>query len=436
MSHGIIFSRRTRTGRLRNYLAGGAVVAALAVAGCSSSGSVSAGNNGTASDATASVGTATGSPIPIGVIGSYSGGLAGLLGVGKLTMQAWADSVNAAGGIQGHPVKLYIEDDQGSVSTSLTLVKSLVQQDHVVAIVGQASNGGAAVWGPYLESVGVPVVGGQNSEPGYLTNPDFFDPLGSFVAEFYAIAAVAHTDGAKFGAIYCAEAPACAQVVPFLSGLGKAPGARINLTFSSKVASSSPDFTAVCQALKSSGVQSYTMALAAAVQERVAAQCTQQGASARIVDDVVDDTFPSVKAFNGMQIVTSSFPFFDDSIPATEEFHAALKKYAPSVGSSAVPLNYIAADVWTAGKLFQAAVAASGSKTVTSASIKQGLYALKNETLGGLTAPLNFTKGKVSLNHSYFTYDIKDGQFVEPDGMKPVSVPEAPVDAVVSSLFK
>jgi branched-chain amino acid transport system substrate-binding protein len=151
---------------------------------------------------------------------------------------------------------------------------------------------------------------------------------------------------------------------------------------------------------------------------------------------VVDQTFTSVPAFNGMQIVSSAFPFFDQSIPATKAFHQALAKYAPQVGSASLPLTYIAPDVWTAGELFQAAVDAAGPGPVTSASIKQGLYSLKNDTLGGLTAPLNFAPGKVSLNNSYFSYSIKNGAFVEPNGMKPVMVPSGPINALVAALSK
>lgn len=404
----------------------------VAAAGCSSSNTSQPGGSAAAAGGTSS--GATGTPIRIGAIGSYSGAFGGLLGIAKPTIQAWADAVNAAGGIAGHPIKMYIVDDQGSVPTSLTLMKQLVQVDHVVAVVGQAADGGDVAWRSYVEQAGIPIVGGENSELPYLTSPDFFDPLGNFVAEFYGLAAVARTDGPKFGAVYCAESPACAQVVPLLSGLGKSPGAQIDLAFATKVAASSPDYTSACQALKASGVQSYTLAVSTDVQKRLVAQCVQQGVTARIVDDVPDATFTSMPAFNGMQIVTSSFPFWATSTPATREFHDALTKYAPQIGSSAMPLNYIAADVWTAGKLFEAAVKASGSTTVTSASILKGLHALKNETLGGLTAPLNFAAGKANLNNSYFEYEIRGGKFAAPKGINPIPVPAGPVNAVIASL--
>ena len=408
------------------------VVTLLAVTACSSGG----GSTVSPASAASQVG-AKGTPIPIGVVGSYSGVFASIVGADKLVIQAWADSVNAAGGIDGHPVKLYIEDDQANVSLSVSEVKTLVEQDHVVAIVGQAtSSGGDQAWAPYVERVGIPVIGGTNSDPVYLTNPDFFDPLGNQVAQFYGIAAQGHADGQKFAAVYCAEADSCAQVIPFLATLGKSPGAKVDIAYTAKVSASAPDYTAACQGLKNSGAQSYTMALAVPVMERFIAQCGQAGVTARPINNVVDSTFTSIPALNGMQIVNVGFPFFDQSIPATKAFHQALAKYAPQVGSSSMPLNYTAPYIWTAGALFQAAVDAAGTGPITPASIKSGLYSLKNVTLGGLTAPLSFTAGKVTLNNSYFSYSIKDGAFVETDGMTPVKVPSGPVDAVVATLPK
>src|ERR1700722_20011261 len=81
--------------------------------------------------ASAEVAKASGSVIPIGVVGSYSGVQAAANSPAQGAIKAWADALNAAGGIDGHRVKLYIEDDQDNAATSLTEVQSLVEQDHV-----------------------------------------------------------------------------------------------------------------------------------------------------------------------------------------------------------------------------------------------------------------------------------------------------------------
>jgi branched-chain amino acid transport system substrate-binding protein len=380
-------------------------------------------------------GSPNGSAIPIGVIGSYSGPEAAYLAGSDKTMEAWAASVNAAGGLNGHPVKLYVEDDQTNVATAVRLVKQLVQQDHVVAIVGQVSTGDSS-WASYAQAAGVPVIGGDAIHTAYLTNPDFYGVGANLIAGFYGVASAAAAHGPRFGALYCAGLTACAAVVPILNGFGRSLNVRV--TYSSKVAAGTPGFTAFCQGLKGSKVNSYDIALAQDLLTRVATECASQGLKAPLVSlKVVDATFASNPAYDQMSLIDSVFPFFDKSTPATKAFHAALRKYAPSVGASAAsPLNPEVAESWASGKLFEAAVRASGSGPVTPASIKRGLYALRNETLGGLTGPLNFTPGKPSLENCYFTYKIAGGAFAEPAGLRPTCAPTALVDAVASALSR
>jgi len=139
------------------------------------------------------------SEIPVGVIGSFSGPEASSVGIGKPTIQAWADYVNANGGIDGHQVHLYIFDDQGNAQTSVTDVKTLVEQDHVVAIVGQAAAPGDATWASYIEQSGVPVVGGTSNDAIYMSNPDYFAAGGNSLSDFYGIAQLASKAGPKTG---------------------------------------------------------------------------------------------------------------------------------------------------------------------------------------------------------------------------------------------
>src|SRR5882757_11559349 len=101
--------------------AAGACAAAIALAGCSSSAS---GGNSSAS-----------SVIPIGTIGTFTGPLAsGTLNMPEV-MKAWVSWTNAHGGLKGHQVKLYLDDDAGNATTAITDVKTLIQRDKVVAIV-------------------------------------------------------------------------------------------------------------------------------------------------------------------------------------------------------------------------------------------------------------------------------------------------------------
>src|SRR5690349_1009881 len=101
--------------RRRRGVAFGALATAtvLALTACgSASGSNSA--SGSSGGAAASSGPAlTGTPISIGVISSLSGPQASSSNQADTVAPAWAEWVNANGGLNGHPVKIISVDDGG-----------------------------------------------------------------------------------------------------------------------------------------------------------------------------------------------------------------------------------------------------------------------------------------------------------------------------------
>jgi ABC-type branched-subunit amino acid transport system substrate-binding protein len=116
--------------RSRAFLAA-AAACGLALAGC-----------GGTSSTTASSGQASGSPIQIGFIGTYSGPFAISTQAVQDTLNVWVDSVNSSGGVLGHRLQVVTRDDQGSSQTALQDAKDLVQSG-VNIIVGPVINGPA-----------------------------------------------------------------------------------------------------------------------------------------------------------------------------------------------------------------------------------------------------------------------------------------------------
>ena len=370
--------------------------------------------------------------IKVGVVGTYSGALSADTAIAKDVIQAWADDVNADGGLDGKKIKLYIEDDQGDPAQSLKLVRQLVEQEHVVAIVGSAAQGTDSAWGPYLDKAGVPHVGGLGAGTGSFSSPSYFDTSGNLIALFYGTAEAASTYGSGLAQLYCAGSAPCASTVDLLNAMGEPLG--VSVPYSSAVDGNAPDYTAICNGVKSSGVESYSMSLTSDVLKRVAAQCSQQGVEATVISQVSNQTMAGEEGMDNVQFVDSHFPFFDESTPATKEFHDALEKYAPDLGDDEHPLNFIAPAVWVSGKLFEAAVEASDSSEVTAESVKEGLYALDGETLGGLSGPLTFSPDEKTLNNCYFKYVLQDGEFSAPDGVKAICAPSEVVDPIIASM--
>jgi branched-chain amino acid transport system substrate-binding protein len=85
-----------------------------------------------------------------------------------------------------------------------------------------------------------------------------------------------------------------------------------------------------------------------------------------------------------------------------------MKTYAPGLAGSAT-----SAAEWTSGELAVAADQGLGA-TPTSAQFLQGLWAIKNNTLGGLAPPLTFNAhGLPSQPSCYFEMVLKNGVFVD-----------------------
>ena len=146
-----------------------AVAAVLAAAGCSSSSSSSstpASSSAAASPSSTAVSTsqcgtkpgvaATGTPIPLGAIATNQPGTS-FTDIPNMAAAYFA-CVNANGGINGHPIKLYIETEQTNPAQIAADAKQLVQTDHVVGIVGNTSILECTIDHSYWEKLGYSIV--------------------------------------------------------------------------------------------------------------------------------------------------------------------------------------------------------------------------------------------------------------------------------------
>lgn len=393
-----------------------ALTAGILLAACGSSGGNSAGKPSSAP------------VLPIGFIASSSGAQASTIGGSPLVFQGWVKSVNAAGGINGHMLKGYVMDDALSPSNGLQEVKELVQQDHVIAIVGEISDVDAS-WASYIASTGVPVIGGNPTDLPMYTNPDFFPTGTDLPALTYAVLKRASTVGQKFGLLYCAESAQCAQSVPLFKSFGQSVGVSVPVTLS--VSASAPNYTAQCQALKSADVSSYEVGQVASVALRIVNACQQQGVSAKPIASAGSVAFGYQSLVpNGFLGIAKESPWFEDSkYPLTKEYPAFLKKWVPNIGSLNGPTVY---DTWVATQLFDATAKAAGTH-ITSASLKRALYSLKGTTLGGITQPLNFVEGQATTNNCWFNITTANGKFAL-ESNKPQCAPSTLIEPIIAKL--
>jgi branched-chain amino acid transport system substrate-binding protein len=148
-----------------------AAVAIAAAAGCSSSSSSSSSAPASSSSASSSASTsavntsqcgtkpgvaATGTPIPLGAIATNQPGTS-FTDIPNMAAAYFA-CVNANGGINGHPIKLYIETEQTNPAQIAADAKQLVDTDHVVGIVGNTSIIECSVDSSYWQKLGYFIV--------------------------------------------------------------------------------------------------------------------------------------------------------------------------------------------------------------------------------------------------------------------------------------
>jgi branched-chain amino acid transport system substrate-binding protein len=409
-------------GRRLSVMVAVAGAAAIGVAGCGSSSSSSSTASASASSSAGSGGASASSsktPYVVGAIASSSGPIASTVGQMGPTMTAWAKWRNANGGIDGHPVKMIVKDDAGNPSTALQDVKQMVTQDHIIALI--PLSGTESDFGPYTKQVNIPVVGGLDSAVQYTTDSNWFSLGFNVVNATGSVMKLASEQGLKkAGVMYCAEVAACSEVIAEVAGLGKPLGVKV--VSQSSISSTAADYTAPCLKAKSAGANFLYIAAAAQQQLNVATSCAQQQYKAPIFASAINfnNTWLKVPAANGSISTVPTFPYIDDSIPATQAFQSAMKQYAPSLLSSS-SFGAANASAWTSGQLFAAAaIAGQMGNNPSVAGMFKGLYALHNETLGGLSGPINYVKAPDAniKNDCGFVMQVKDGKMIEPQGLK------------------
>jgi branched-chain amino acid transport system substrate-binding protein len=401
----------------------GATTATVAVglAACGSS-SDSGSGSGSSSAASKASGKAT---YVLGALVSESGPISSSVGPIGPTVDAWGKWTNAHGGIDGHQVKVIVVDDGGDSSRALAAVKKMVQEDHIIALV--PGSGNETIIAPYLLSAKIPVIGGTLASPLYSTDRNWFATGTSPSADSYAALKagkdIAGSD--KLAVMYCSEVAACSGVVDQIKQVGGSVGTKV--VSSSAISSSATDYTAPCLAAKGAKANGLFISAAAQQHVNVGRSCARQGFTApQVTSDLgFSNLWLKVPSLNGSVSSTPAFPFIDSSTQATKDFQAAIDQYLPDA-KAASTWGPVYASAWTSAAIFGAAAkAAAMGDSPSAAGVFKGLYALKDETLGGLSTPINYVQGDNPnvKNKCAFVVQITDGKFTEPQGLKPICMP-------------
>jgi branched-chain amino acid transport system substrate-binding protein len=132
--------------------------------------------------------------IPVGEFASLTGGSASF---GQSSHKGTAlaiDEINAAGGVLGRKLKLITEDDQSVAGQPATIVRKLIAQDKVVAVLGEVASSKSLEAAPICQQNKVPMISPASTNPkvtevgDYIFRVCFIDPFQGTVMAKFALA--------------------------------------------------------------------------------------------------------------------------------------------------------------------------------------------------------------------------------------------------------
>jgi len=332
---------------------------------------------------------ASGSPVLIGNVGTYSG-VGGILNQGtQASLRIWNAWVNAHGGLNGHPVKLESYDDQGDPATAVSFAKQL-ESKGAIAFLWNYSLFTSQTLIPAISKMGIPWIGGDDFDPAMYTTPFMFPNNTPVRYQDATTAAYAKSLGKTVAAEWwCIEAYACQRAQQSDDANGGLASAGQKVVMNVSVSLTQPSYLSQCSTAKSKGVQYIMAHLDGASFIRAKRDCNQIGYDPMIcnVAGAITPQLLTTEGTKGPDEVcfgVSSFPWWASETAMQKAFQDAIAQYAPGT-----PTAYGSSGVWAAGEILRSS-SKYLSATPTRAELLKGLYTVKEETFGGLTYPLTY----------------------------------------------
>jgi branched-chain amino acid transport system substrate-binding protein len=352
-------------------------------------------------------------PIAVGNVGTFSGPIGGTTASAATMAQIWAQWTNAHGGIAGHPVQLFSADDGADPARNRALIQDMVESKHVIAFIANMVPFTAEPSLSYLEQKHIPVIGGDMASAAWTHSPVMFPVGTTFLQVIEATLKTAHEANAtKVGVLYCVEAPTCELQNRHIGETAGTYGEQV--VYTGRISLTQPDFTAQCLGAQQAGAQAVWIGAESNTAERIANSCARQNYHPIYMTDSVAVTTreAQVPSLEGFIAPSPTFPWVvTGGTPEIDAYSQAIQQYSPGLERSGAT-----SITWASGELLRK-VAASMGPQPSSDVIFDGLWALRGETLGGLTPPLTYAAHQPTPPITcYFVMRISGGRWAAPNG--------------------
>jgi len=215
----------------------------------------------------------------------------------------------------------------------------------------------------------------------------------------------------KVATLTCQEAQFCTDANRIWPQM--APGLGFQVVSQGRASLAQPDFTSECLSAKNANAQVLLMAMDTNSVGRVASSCARVDFHPvfSFATTVTVDRMRSDPNLEGTVLALPLAPWFQGTNPSVTQYKDTMTRYSPGNAPTASGENG-----WASAKLFELA-ATRASDPTTSPGILDGLWSMKNESLGGLIPATTFTKDQNAPEVKCWTVVvITGGQFTAPDG--------------------
>ena len=355
------------------------------------------------------------SVIILGSLGTASGVIGAATEPIVAATKAWGADINARGGLKGHPVRIVFGDDGGDPARAVALARRMVEQDEVIAFVGTYLVITTQAVTQYLDTVNIPMIGGPGGNEVEDASPMVFNPqmgadeaLGHGLLNNIAVQSQAR----KVATLYCREASSCDAQAKRVRQFAGVYGMQV--VFEAQVSIAQPDYTGEVLGARNAGADAIITTVDEASIVRIARSARRQGwepvlaGSYTVNNDVLLKAGPDAVGVIGF---SATAPY--GSSPLLKPYREAVARFVPGAR-----LAGYGATAWVQGKLMERLADIFGDKAEpTSADILDALYALRDETLGGLVPPITFNKGPHGrVNRCMVPIKIAKGAIISPLG--------------------
>lgn len=359
------------------------VCAALALA-AGGAGCGSDGDSTTAASTDGAGAAPSGAPIVVGTTGPYTSDVIALPEA-RAAVEAAAESINAAGGIDGRPLKIEACDDHLDPNQAAACGRKFADDDEMVATAGSVSVQGDH-FEPAIEQAGLADVGGYPVAAPALTSPVSFPLQGGTYIQYAGAATVIAERGFKRPVVIYHDIPTIKVVLQAID----TTLAQSDLEIAGKVAIS-PTATDMSAAVAKARTYDPDVVLLAFPEPQISQAIQtefQTGNKLPLVTGAGDLSSAALKklgpAADGVTSVAALPPQSAPDVPALKAFAADMERYAPDAERTAISLN-----AWAGVQML--AHVLRGMETIDRAGVLKAMNELSDYDSGGLTPTLDFT---------------------------------------------